>query len=160
MGRAVDPKNPHLEGSYGAWKAYGQSKLANFHFAIGLQRRFEEEGVRAMSLVAHPGLSDTDLQARSVAETGGGLVQRFFHGLAGSTGMTPADGALPQLRAATDPQARGGEFYGPRFVNNGPPVRRPILRRIGLAKAIETLFEVSERETKVALDVGAAKALV
>jgi NAD(P)-dependent dehydrogenase (short-subunit alcohol dehydrogenase family) len=160
MGRAVDPKNPHLEGSYGAWKAYGQSKLANFHFAIGLQQHFEEEGVRAMSLVAHPGLSDTDLQARSVAETGGGLVQRFFHGLAGSTGMTPADGALPQLRAATDPQARGGEFYGPRFVNNGPPVRRPILRRIGLAKAIETLFEVSERETKVALDVGAAKALV
>ncbi len=157
MGRAVDPKNPHLKGSSGAWKADGQSKLANFHFAIGLQRRFEEAGVRAISLVAHPGLSDTDLQARSVAETDGGLVQRFFHGLAASTGMKPADGALPQLRAATDREARGGEFYGPRFVNNGPPVRRPVLRRIGLAQAIETLFEVSERETKVALDVGAAK---
>ena len=67
MGRAVDPKNPHLEGSYGAWKAYGQSKLANFHFAIGLQQCFEQAGVPAQSLVAHPGLSDTDLQARSVA---------------------------------------------------------------------------------------------
>jgi NAD(P)-dependent dehydrogenase (short-subunit alcohol dehydrogenase family) len=157
MGRALDPENPHLERSYGAWKAYGQSKLANFHFALGLQRRFEQAGVPAASLVAHPGLSDTDLQARSVAETEGGLWQRFFHGLAGSTGMTAADGALPQLRAATDPQARGGEFYGPRFVNNGPPVRRPILRRIGLDRAIATLFEVSERETKVRLDVEAAK---
>ncbi len=156
MGRAIDPKNPHLEGNYGAWKAYGQSKLANFHFAIGLQRRFEAAGVGAASLVAHPGLSDTDLQATSVAETDGGFIQRFFHGLAGSTGMTPAAGALPQLRAATDPQARGGEFYAPRFVNNGPPVRRPILRVLGLSQAIETLWEVSERETKIVLDVGAA----
>ncbi|NNL66039.1 MAG: SDR family NAD(P)-dependent oxidoreductase, partial [Myxococcales bacterium] len=111
MGRALDPENPHLEGRYGEWKAYGQSKLANFHFAIGLQRRFEAAGVSAASLIAHPGLSNTDLQATSVSETGGGFTQRFFHGLAGSTGMTPAAGALPQLRAATDPKARGGEFY-------------------------------------------------
>ncbi len=157
MGRALDPSNPHLRGTYGPWKAYGQSKLANFHFAIGLQRRFEAAGVPAASLVAHPGLSNTDLQATSVAETGGGLMQRFFHGMAGATGMTPADGALPQVRAATDPGAKGGEFYAPRYGNNGPPVRRPILRRIGLTRAIDTLWEVSERETKVPLDVEAAK---
>lgn len=102
-------------------------------------------------------LSDTDLRSRSVSESGGGLTQRFFHGLAGWTGMTPAAGALPQLRAGTDPRARGGEFYAPRFVNNGPPVRRPILRRIGLSRAIDTLWEISERETKVTLDVAAAK---
>jgi len=156
MGRALDPENPHLESAYGPWKAYGQSKLANFHFALGLQRRFEAVGVRAASLVAHPGLSDTDLQATSVRETEGGIWQRFFHALAGRTGMTPAEGALPQLRAASDPAARGGEFYAPRFVNNGPPVRRPILRRLGLARAIDTLWEVSERETGIALDVEAA----
>ncbi len=157
MGRAVDPRNPHLEGNYGAWKSYGQSKLANYHFGIGLQRHFEAASVAAASLIAHPGLSDTDLQATSVSETDGGFWQRVFHGLAGSTGMTPAAGALPQLRAATDPDAKGGEFYAPRFVNNGAPVRRPILRRVGLARAIETLWEVSERETKVVLDVEAAK---
>lgn len=156
-GRPVDPSNPHLEGRYGPWKAYAQSKLANFHFAIGLQRRFEAAGVPAASLVAHPGLSDTDLQATSVSETGGGFSQRFFHWLAGSTGMTAAAGALPQLRAATDPAAKGGEFYAPRFGNNGPPVRRPILRRIGLGRAIDTLWEVSERETKLRLDVEAAR---
>ncbi|MCZ6783935.1 MAG: oxidoreductase [Proteobacteria bacterium] len=156
MGLAIDPGNPHLEGRYGAWKAYGQSKLANFHFGIGLQRRFEAAGASAASLIAHPGLSDTDLQAKSVEETGGGFVQRLFHGLASATGMTAAQGALPQLRAATDPAAKGGEFYAPRFVNFGTPVRRPILRRIGLERAIERLWRVSERETKLGLEITAA----
>jgi hypothetical protein len=72
--------------------------------------------------------------------------------------MTPAEGALPQLRAATDPSARSGEFYAPRFFNNGPPVRRPVLRRAGMARAIEALWLVSERETGEALDVAAIAA--
>jgi NAD(P)-dependent dehydrogenase (short-subunit alcohol dehydrogenase family) len=153
MGRAVDPANPHLNGRYRPWRAYGQAKLANFHFGIGLQRRLEAAGAPVASLIAHPGLSNTDLQAVSVHETGGGLSQRFFHGLAQSTGMSPAQGALSQLRAATDPAAKGGEFYGPRFVNNGAPVRKPILRRLGLDRAIARLWEVSERETGLKIDV-------
>jgi len=153
MGRPVDPGNPHLQGNYGEWKAYGQSKLANYHFALGLQARFEAAGVAAASLLAHPGLSDTDLQSTSVEETSGGFTQRFFHGLASRTGMTAAQGALPQLRAATDPQAKGGEFYAPRFVNNGPPVRQPILRRLGLSRVVDGLWEVSERETGVRLEI-------
>ncbi len=155
MGRAVDPANPHLRGRYGPWRAYGQSKLANLHFGLGLQRRLEQAAASASSLIAHPGLSNTDLQAVSVQETGGGASQRFFHGLAGRSGMSPAEGALPQLRAATDPRARGGEFYAPRYVNNGPPVRRPILRRVGLERAIARLWDVSERETGIAIDVRA-----
>jgi NAD(P)-dependent dehydrogenase (short-subunit alcohol dehydrogenase family) len=147
MGRAVDPGNPHLHGRYGPWRAYGQAKLANFHFGLGLDRKLREAGAAAASLIAHPGLSNTDLQAVSVTETDGGYSQRFFHGLAGSTGMSPAQGALSQLRAATDPAARGGQFYGPLFVNNGPPVRKPVLRRLGMDKAIGRLWEVSERET-------------
>ena len=157
MGRAVDPENPHLVGTYGPWKAYGQSKLANFHFALGLQREFEAAGARARSLVAHPGLSDTELQATSVEATNGGAIQRFFHMLARRTGMTAAEGALPQLRAACDPTARGGEFYAPRFGNSGPAVRRPVLRP-GIAGGIKRLWAVSERETGVKLDVGAALA--
>jgi NAD(P)-dependent dehydrogenase (short-subunit alcohol dehydrogenase family) len=156
FGRAVDPANPHLRGRYGPWRAYDQSKLANFHFGIGLERRLEQAGAPAISLVAHPGLSNTDLQAVSVRETGGGLSQRFFLGLASSTGMTAARGALPQLRAATDPSARGGELYAPRFGNSGPPVRRPILRRIGMDRAIEQLWEVSERETGLRIDPASA----
>jgi NAD(P)-dependent dehydrogenase (short-subunit alcohol dehydrogenase family) len=150
FGRAVNPGNPHLEGRYRPWRAYGQAKLANFHFGLGLQRQLAQVGANAASLIAHPGLSNTDLQARSVRETGGAS-QRFFHSLAGRTGMSPAQGALSQLRAATDPQARGGEFFGPLFINNGPPVNKPIVRRVGMNDAIARLWEVSERETGVAL---------
>lgn len=158
MGRAVDPSNPHLDGRYGPWRAYGQAKLANFHFGLGLQLELERAGASAASLIAHPGLSNTDLQNVSVQETGGGASQRFFHVLARHTGMSPADGALPQLRAATDPAAKGGEFYGPLFVNNGPPVRKPIFRKLGMDAAIARLWEVSERETGIALDVHAPSA--
>src|SRR5215208_3762812 len=109
MGRAVDPENPHLEGRYGPWRAYGQAKLANFHFGIGLHRVLEPAGAPAGSLIAHPGVSNTELQAVSVRETGGGLSQRFWHVLARRTGMVPRDGARSQLRAATDPRAASGE---------------------------------------------------
>jgi NAD(P)-dependent dehydrogenase (short-subunit alcohol dehydrogenase family) len=146
MGRRVDPENPNLEGTYSPWLAYGQSKLANYHFAIGLQREFERRGVSAQSLMAHPGLSRTNLQVRTRELGGVGNSGQFFENLAARTGMTPARGALPQLRAATDPRARGGELYAPRFVNNGPPVRRPVMRP-GIDKSVSVLWEVSERLT-------------
>ena len=66
--------------------------------------------------------------------------------------MTPFEGARPQLRAATDPQAKGGELYAPRFGSNGPAVRRPILRRLDLREQIDTLWQTSERETGISLD--------
>jgi NAD(P)-dependent dehydrogenase (short-subunit alcohol dehydrogenase family) len=154
IGRRVDPDNPHLHGTYGPWKAYGQSKLANYHFAIGLHERLQAAGSPVASLLAHPGLSNTDLQAHSVDATGGGGSQRFFHVMAERTGMSPARGALSQLRAATDPTARSGQFFGPRYINTGPPVRRPVLR-IRLDRSIEVLWEVSERETGEPFDVAA-----
>lgn len=156
FGRPVDPANPHLEGKYEPWRAYGQAKLANLHFALGLERRFREAGAATESLIAHPGLSSTDLQSNSVRETGGGTSQRFFEFLAHNTGMPPERGALPILRAATDPEASGGEFYAPRFVNNGAAVRRPLMGRSVNTDSIDTLFEVSERETGVTLDVAKA----
>lgn len=157
FGRPVDPANPHLHGTYTPWGAYGQSKLANVHFALGLQQRLAAAGAAAISLVAHPGLAHTDLQANSVRASEGGGSQRLSRWLANHTGMTPAAGALPQLRATTDPSARGGQLYAPRFVNLGPPVRRPLLRGRD-RDAIRTLWAVSERETGITLDVAAALA--
>lgn len=152
MGRAVDPDNPHLHGKYSAWGAYGQSKLANYHFALGLQKEFEDAGVRAQSLVAHPGLSHSNLQVNTVEQGGGGWMGPFFAWMAKYTGMETQKGSLPQIRAATDPEAKGGQFYGPRFVNNGPAVRLPVVRP-GADEAIQTLWQVSERETGVPLEV-------
>jgi NAD(P)-dependent dehydrogenase (short-subunit alcohol dehydrogenase family) len=158
LGRAVrlDPDR----GRYSPWGAYGRAKLANFHFGIGLQRRFEDAGVRAASLVAHPGLTVTGLHARSIAMSSGGRSQRFWRWAAATSGMPATRGVLPQLRAATDPTARGGEFYAPRYGNRGPPVRRPVLRRIGLTRAIDRLWVVSERSTGASLDAAAIRAAV
>jgi NAD(P)-dependent dehydrogenase (short-subunit alcohol dehydrogenase family) len=147
VGRAVDPHDIEMEKGYGDWKAYGRSKLANWHFGLGLNDLLASEGWPVESLVAHPGLSDTDLQATSVETSEGKLLARMFHSMASRTGMSAARGALPQLRAATDPGAKGGEFYGPRWMNTGNPVRLPILRRLGLARAIDTLWSVSEELT-------------
>jgi NAD(P)-dependent dehydrogenase (short-subunit alcohol dehydrogenase family) len=147
LGRRLDADNPHLQGRYKPWRAYGQSKLANYHFAIGLQRQFATAGVRACSMLAHPGLSNTELQTVSVSESGGGRSQRFFHWLAATTGMSAERGAQSQIRAATDSTLRGGQFIGPLFVNNGAPVRKPVLRRVGLERSIDVLWEVSARET-------------
>lgn len=158
MGRAVDPANPHLHGRYRPWRAYGQAKLANFHFGLGLARELEQAGASTASLIAHPGLSNTDLQAVSVRQSDGGASQRFFRMLAVRTGMPAADGALSQLRAATDPAAKNGEFYGPLYVNSGPPVRKPVMRRLDMDKAIAALWRVSERETGVAMDLHPALA--
>jgi NAD(P)-dependent dehydrogenase (short-subunit alcohol dehydrogenase family) len=152
FGRPVDPANPHLEGNYDRWRAYGQSKLANLHFALGLEQRLRSAGASTSSLVAHPGLTYTDLQENTAREGGGDgwakLTRRF--------GMRPPQGALPQLRAATDPQASGGQLYAPRWVNFGPPVRRPLVGRSRNRSAIESLFSVSASETGLELDVAAA----
>jgi NAD(P)-dependent dehydrogenase (short-subunit alcohol dehydrogenase family) len=152
-GRPIDPENPHLDGRYDPWRAYGQSKLANLHFALELDRRFRAAGTPARSIVVHPGFANTDLQARSVRETGGGRSQRLFHAAVRRVGMTPAQGALPLLRAATDPGAVGGALYTPRWVNWGPPVRRPLFGRSRDRHAIAVLWEVSERETGTTFDL-------
>lgn len=151
-GRAVDQDDPHLQGNYDPWRGYAQSKLANYHFGLGLHARFRAAGVATMSLVAHPGLSHSELQTTTVALGGGGRSGRFWAWMAAHTGMDVADGAMPQLRAATDPTARSGELYGPRFGTFGPPVRLPVLRP-GADGAVARLWRVSARETGVAIDL-------
>jgi NAD(P)-dependent dehydrogenase (short-subunit alcohol dehydrogenase family) len=153
FGPAVNPDNPHLKGGYDPWRAYGQSKLANVHFALELDRRIRDAGLPAKSIVVHPGFAKADLQARSVRESEGGRSQRFFHDAVQRTGMTPARAALSLLRAATDPEGEGGTLYAPRWVNWGPPVRRPLLWRSRDHAAMATLWEVSEGETGIVFDV-------
>ena len=156
--RRLDPADPHLRRAYSPWASYARSKMANLHFGLGLQQRFARAGVAASSLLAHPGLSTTDLPARAVREGGAGRLGPVFEVMTARSGMSPFEGARPQLRAATDPRARGGELYAPRYGSHGPAVRRPVLRRLRLQEQIDVLWQVSERETGIPLDVAAASA--
>jgi NAD(P)-dependent dehydrogenase (short-subunit alcohol dehydrogenase family) len=154
-GRAIDPDDPHMREKYSAWGMYGQTKLAMRHFAVGLQRRFDRLGIDAKALSAQPGLTNSDLQTTTHAMGGAGVLGGLSEKLVKTVGMSIDRGALSQLRAATDPDAPGGGYYGPLFGTNGPPVRKPLVRP-GSDGAIDALWQVAERETGVAIDLGDA----
>jgi NAD(P)-dependent dehydrogenase (short-subunit alcohol dehydrogenase family) len=129
---------------YGRWSAYAQSKLANLLFTAELDRRY---GDRLTALAAHPGYASTHLQE--------GQGQPFFELLMrlGNRLFAQSDvmGAWPTLRAATDPEAQGDDYYGPHALMElrGNPVkvgRVPAARDVAVARR---LWEVSEELTGV-----------
>jgi NAD(P)-dependent dehydrogenase (short-subunit alcohol dehydrogenase family) len=151
--RTLHSDDPHFKYDYEPWRAYGRSKMANLQFAVELDRRLRAAGLTVRSLAAHPGYASTDLQAASARASRRGRSQRFFAATVRWVGISPAKGALPQLRAATDPAADGGQLYTPRWVNLGPPVRRPISRQSLRPEDLALLWEVSERETDTLFDL-------
>jgi NAD(P)-dependent dehydrogenase (short-subunit alcohol dehydrogenase family) len=88
--------------------SYGQSKLANLMFTYDLQRRLAAAKAKTIAVAAHPGVAATEL-VRHVP--GAGLPGVSW--LSGRLLNTSELGALPTLRAATDPEVRGGQYYGP-----------------------------------------------
>jgi len=131
--------------TYSAPRAYGRSKLANLLFTHELQRRLEGRGTIAVA--AHPGGAATDL-GRHMSDH---RAYRAILPLLTWLSQTPAEGARPILRAATDPDATGGQFYGPRgrLGMRGSPVvvqSPPHSHDESLARR---LWEVSEELTGV-----------
>jgi NAD(P)-dependent dehydrogenase (short-subunit alcohol dehydrogenase family) len=128
---------------YGRWRAYGQSKLANLLFTSELHRRAHGA---LTAVAAHPGYAATHLQQ--------GQGQPFFEALMGFGNKILAQsdeaGAWPTLRAATDPDAHGDDYFGPdRFGLRGAPVRSPRSRAAKDSATAARLWEVSEELTKV-----------
>ncbi|MGX7829538.1 SDR family NAD(P)-dependent oxidoreductase [Actinokineospora sp. 24-640] len=97
----------NLDRGYSRVAAYGQSKLANLLFTYELQRRLALAASPVVALAAHPGVSDTELLRNSPR------LLRLTAPLAAPLMQSADRGALPTLRAATDPSAAGGEYYGP-----------------------------------------------
>lgn len=95
-------------GRYERWTAYGQSKLACLMFAHELEYRFTGAGSRLRSMAAHPGYAATNLQSRT--ETVADAVMGVLNKVIARSG---ADGALPTLYAATEPDLPGGMYIGP-----------------------------------------------
>ncbi len=135
------------KGGYTEWGAYGRSKLLNMLFTFELQRRLERAGVDAHSLAAHPGFSASNLTGH-MAER---LHMRIALGIFNRIIQGPDMGALPTLRAATDPEARGGEYFGPARLNE--TTGHPVLVEASAEAHDETdgkrLWELSEELTGV-----------
>lgn len=125
----------------GAARAYAQSKLANLVFSLELHRRLQARGHGVRSLAAHPGWTGTNLQSHV----------RFIRWLNPLLAQTPAQGARPTLYAATSPEARGGEFFGPdgRWELRGAPTRARVPAAARDPSAAARLWSVSEELTGV-----------
>jgi NAD(P)-dependent dehydrogenase (short-subunit alcohol dehydrogenase family) len=139
------------EQSYSRYGAYGQSKLANVLFAQELQRRLHASGATTLSLVAHPGFADTDLQ-ENAAEATGSRAEAFMYRVIKGAGLaqSAAQGALPQLYAATAPDARGGAFYAPHFLSmRGYPQEIDPPKAANDLETAARLWRVSEELTGV-----------
>jgi NAD(P)-dependent dehydrogenase (short-subunit alcohol dehydrogenase family) len=146
MGR-INFDDLQSERRYSRTGAYGQSKLANLLFTYELQIRLARAGAATEALAAHPGTSRTAL-TRNLP----GLM-RF--GAALMPFQPSAMGAVPTLRAATDPAAHGGEYYGPAGLaeNRGPAKRVQSSARSHDTEAGRRLWEESARLTGVSYPV-------
>lgn len=140
---------------YDASDAYRQSKLANLLFSYELQSRLETASAATTALAAHPGVVRTDLwRTSSVLERV--LLSPRLRPLNFWLVQDARMGALPTLRAATDPAARGGEYYGPAGRHEtGYPVRVESSARSHEAAAQHRLWEISEQLTGVSYRIRA-----
>jgi NAD(P)-dependent dehydrogenase (short-subunit alcohol dehydrogenase family) len=141
------------ESGYRPAEAYYQSKLANLLFTYELDRRLRAAGAGTIALACHPGIVLTDLyRTRSRLEPSlfSPRLRMLNSRLVQSTQM----GALPTLRAAVDPSAQGGEYYGPPGRGyTGYPVRVESSARSHDAGAQHRLWQESERLTGVVYPV-------
>lgn len=94
---------------YTPMKAYGRSKLENILFTYQLQAYFEAQKIDAIAVVAHPGVSNTNLFNNMTVKWLMAIMKPLF----GMFVQPASMGALPEIRASVDPAVKGGEFYGP-----------------------------------------------
>lgn len=132
------------ERRYDRWRAYGQSKLANVMLALELQERLEASASPIRALAAHPGLARTNLQPTSTALNGSRL-EPLLYRLLDPLFQSAAMGALPQLYAATSPEAVGGGHYGPSQFGGlrGWPVPVPVAPAARDRESRQRLWQVS-----------------
>jgi NAD(P)-dependent dehydrogenase (short-subunit alcohol dehydrogenase family) len=136
---------------YKAWRAYGQSKLANLLFTSELQRRLTAAGSPVLATAAHPGYASTNLQFHSgrrllelISIAGNRLIAQDADG-----------GALPTLYAAVA-DIPGNSFAGP----GGFMEQRGAPKLVARSKAAQDsdvarrLWAVSEDLTGVRFPLG------
>ncbi len=124
--------------------SYGQSKLANLMFSFELDRRLKAAGRGVIAVAAHPGYTATELQRTMPGKR---VLNACF-------AMSADKGAMPSLRAATDPSLQGGEYIGlSGFLEmRGQPVPVGSSKRAQDRHNAEQLWNVSEELTGVSFE--------
>lgn len=136
---------------YNKIRAYARSKLENMLFTYALATRVDEAGLPIRILAAHPGVSSTNLGHHVHKK----VYYKLFKGMTKQFSQSAYQGSLPGVRAATDPDAVNGTYYGPdkRFGTKGHPIVVPSSKRSHDKDLQEQLWRVSELRTNVTFSV-------
>ena len=160
---SIEHKSGHIEfddlqseNDYAPRKAYQQSKLANALFGVELDRRLRAAGASAISVLAHPGYSATNLQSTGPT----GVMKRLMSVSNQLVAQSADNGALPTLYAATAPGVEGGDYYGPAgFMEmRGSPTHVDVIPEAKDPEVARRLWEVSEELTEVRYPLESARA--
>ena len=135
---------------YSRIKAYGRSKISNLLFTYELQKRFESANASSIAVTAHPGISDTNLGRHFENIWFVKLLMPMYMKMVQNAAM----GALPGIRASTDLDVKGSDYYGPggKGEKTGFPIKvesNPASHNMEDAKK---LWEESEKLTEVNFD--------
>lgn len=136
---------------YTPMKSYKQSKLSNLLFMYELNRRIKDKDFDVKVLAAHPGVSRTDL-TRYILK---GILAILALPIMMLFTQSAAKGAQPQLRAALDPDAKTGEFYGPSGYKEmkGKAVLVKAEAKAHNEQNAKDLWELSEKLTGVKFSI-------
>lgn len=143
----IDFDNLRIEKDYDAWREYNQSKLANILFTLQLQRRIDAGNDTVISVAAQPGAVATELSRFMDQSAIEAAIQRLG-GL-----MTPLQGALPTLYAATAGDIEKGALYGPHQDGGlrGYPAKGTIVAGVANMAIAQQLWSYAERECPYSL---------
>ncbi|MFC4142343.1 oxidoreductase [Pedobacter mendelii] len=129
------------EKIYNKDHAYGQSKLANLLFAYELDRKLKANNIQITVAAAHPGFTKSNLQKDQ-----GFIISEIVVRL---LGQKVDMGALPILRAATENNLKGAEYFGPIKSNEmkGYPELVKSSEKSHNIELAKKLWEISEKLT-------------
>jgi NAD(P)-dependent dehydrogenase (short-subunit alcohol dehydrogenase family) len=144
-----DPVDPQLVDGYTAWRAYVQSKVATSALGFEADRRLRAAGIPVASVVAHPGYSTGGRTPGIVGVNEPSRAKRFRDNLQAAMAQSKEHGAWPLVRALTDPDVEGGEFWGPRTGSRGEPRKQTASKITRDPVVAARLWDVAETATGV-----------
>ena len=149
----LDPEDLLSERRYRPFRAYGLSKHAVHGFAFELDRRIRAARLSRLSLLAHPGFAVDGLSERRPGINEISRGERLRDAVLGLAAQGKHQGAWPTVRAALDPDAESGQFYGPSRNMSGRPVAIPPVASSATPEFGAHLWTLAEESTGIPFTV-------
>ena len=155
----LDPSDLLSERRYRPFRAYAFSKHCVHGFAFELDRRLRAAGDSRRSMLAHPGFAVSGLAARRPGVTDQARWRRLSEIVLFSiVGQGKDDGAWSSVRAAIDPDAESGTFFGPsRMALTGFPAPLAPVTSSASPEFGALLWALAEEKTGVRFEIPAIR---